>query len=86
MLRRFRLHERFRGEVKRLQKDRDSVVRAATLHVEHDACEIKAIGAGLDRGGEQGWRYSDNDWGSKHRQRHATGTGCPADHRHRAPA
>jgi hypothetical protein len=77
VLRRFRLHERFRGEVKRLQKDPDPAVRAATLHVEHDACEIKATEAGLDRAGEQGWRYSDNDWGSQHRQRQATGHWLP---------
>jgi hypothetical protein len=31
----------------------------------------------LDRAGEQGWRYSDNDWVSKHRQRHATGEWPP---------
>jgi hypothetical protein len=45
----FRLYERFRGEVKRLQKDPDPGVRATALHVEHDACEIEAIEAGLDR-------------------------------------
>jgi hypothetical protein len=63
--------------VKRLQKDPDPAVRAAALHVEHDACEIKAIEAGLDRAGEQGSRCSDNDWGSKHRQRQATGHWLP---------
>lgn len=82
----FPLYERFRGGVKRLQKDPDPAVRAAALHVERDACEIETIEAGLDRAGEQGWRYRDNDWGSKHRQRQARGAGCPADHRHRAPA
>src|SRR5215467_13371736 len=53
----FPLYERFRGEVKRLQKDPDPRVRATALHVEHDACEIETIEVGLDRAGEQGWRY-----------------------------
>ena len=73
----FPLYERFRDEVKRLQKDPDATVRAAALLVEHDACEIETIDAGLDRAGEQGWRYSDNDWVSKHRQRHAAGRWLP---------
>jgi hypothetical protein len=68
----FRFYERFRGEVKRLQKDADPAVRAAALHVEHDACEIETIEAGLDRAGEQGWRYGDPDWVSKKRQRQAS--------------
>lgn len=73
----FPLYERLRGEVKRLQKDPDPTVRAVALHVEHDACEIEAIEAGLDRATEQGWCYSDNDWVSKHRQRQATGQWLP---------
>jgi hypothetical protein len=77
----FPLYERFRGEVKRLQKDPDPAVRAAALHVEHDAREIETIEAGLDRAAEQGWRYSDNDWVSKHRQRQATGHWLPSDQR-----
>lgn len=68
----FLLYERSREEVKRLRKDPDPAVRAAALHVEHDACEIETIEAGLDRAGAQGWRYGDNDWVSKHRQRQAT--------------
>lgn len=73
----FPLYERFRGEVKRLQKDPDPAVRDAALHVEHDACEIETIEAALDRADEQGWRYSDNGWVSKHRQRQATGHWLP---------
>lgn len=73
----FPLYERFRGEVKRLLKDPDPAVRAAALHVEHDACEIETIETGLDRAYEQGWRYSDTDWVSKHRQRQATGHWLP---------
>src|SRR6266851_3085642 len=78
----FPLYERFRGEVKRLKKDPDPGVRAAALHVEHDACEIETIAAGLDKADEQGWRYSDTDWVSKHRQRQATG--YPSDQPHLA--
>ena len=73
----FPLYERFRGEVKRLQKDPDPRVRAAALHVERDACEIETIEAGLDRADEQGWRYSDPDWVRRHRQRQATGQWLP---------
>jgi hypothetical protein len=73
----FPLYERFRGEVRGLQKDPDPQVRAAALHAEHDACEIETIEAGLDRADEQGWRYSDPDWVSKHRQRQATGHWLP---------
>jgi hypothetical protein len=73
----FPLYERFRGEVKRLQKDPHPGVRAAALHVEHDACEIEAIETGLGRADEQGWRYSDTDWVSKHRQRQSTGHWLP---------
>jgi hypothetical protein len=50
----FQLYERFRSEVKRLQKDPDPDVRAAAVHVERDACEIEMIEAGLDRAQEQG--------------------------------
>ena len=70
--RRVPLYERFRGEVRRLQKDPDPGVRAAALHVERDACQIETIEAGLDRAAEQGWRYSDAGWVSMHRQRQAT--------------
>ena len=73
----FGLYERFRAEVKRLQKDPDPRVRAAALHVEHDACEIEAIEAGLDRADEQGWRYSDPGWVRRKRQRQATGQWLP---------
>jgi len=73
----FPLYERFRGEVKRLQKDPDPRVRAAALHVEHDACEIETIEAGLDRADEQGWRYSDADRVARHRQRQSTGHWLP---------
>lgn len=65
-------YERFRGEVKRLQKDPDPGVRAAALHVERDASEIEMIDAGLDRAREQGWHYSDVDWVRKKRQRQAS--------------
>ena len=68
----FVVHERFRAEVKRLQKDPSPAVRAAALHVEQDACEIEAIEAGLDRAKEQGWRYSDPDWVRTKRRRQAT--------------
>ena len=73
----FPLYERFRGEVKRLQKDPDPRVRTAALHVEHDACEIETIEAGLDQADEQGWRYSDTDWVRKKRRRQATGRWLP---------
>jgi hypothetical protein len=73
----FPLYERFRGAIKRLQKDPDPNVRAAALHVEHDACDIETIEAGLDRADEQGWRYSDTGWVSRHRQRQATGHWLP---------
>ena len=68
----FVVFERFRAEVNRLQKDPSPAVRAAALHVEQDACEIEAIEAGLDRAGEQGWRYSDPDWVRTKRRRQAT--------------
>ena len=68
----FVVYERFRAEVKRLQKDPSPAVRAAALHVEQDACEIEAIEAGLDRAEEQGWRYSDPDWVRTKRRRQAT--------------
>ena len=54
----FRVYERFRGEVKRLQKDPSPRVRAAALHVEQDACLIEELDANLDRAAEQGWRCS----------------------------
>src|SRR5215472_1872890 len=73
----FPLYERFRREVKRLQKDPDPRVRAAALHVEHDACEIETIEAGLERASERGWRCGDNDWVSRKRQRQATGQWLP---------
>ena len=73
----FPLYERFRGEVKRLQKDPDQRVRAAALHVEHDASEIETIEAGLDRAAEQGWRYSDPGWVRRKRLRQATGQWLP---------
>ena len=68
----FLVYERFRGEVKRLQKDPSPRVRVAALHVEQDACVIDEIEAGLDRAGEQGWRYSDAGWMRAHRRRQAT--------------
>lgn len=68
----FVVYERFRAEVKRLQKDPSPRVRAAALHAEQDACEIEAIEAGLDRAEEQGWRYSDPDWVRTKRRRQAT--------------
>jgi len=55
----------------------DPRVRAAALHVEHDACEIETIEAGLDRAAEQGWRYSDPGWVHRKRQRQATGQWLP---------
>jgi hypothetical protein len=73
----FPLYERFRGEVRRLQKDPDPGVRAAALHVEHDACQIETMETSLDRAAEQGWRYSDAGWVSRHRQRQATGHWLP---------
>ncbi len=68
----FLVYERFRGEVKRLQKDPSPQVRAAALHVERDACVIEAIEANLDRAEEQGRRYSDADWMRAHRRRGIT--------------
>ena len=68
----FVVHERFRAEVKRLQKDPSPAVRAAARHVEQDACGIEAIEAGLDRAGEQGWRYGGPDWVRTKRRRQAT--------------
>ena len=73
----FPLYERFRADVKVLQKDPDYRVRAAALHVEHDACEIETIEAGLDRASEQGWRYRDPGWVNRHRGRQATGHWLP---------
>jgi hypothetical protein len=73
----FALYERFRAEVKRLQKDPDPRVRAAALHVEHDACEIETIDAGLDRAAGQGWRYSDPGWVRRKRLRQASGQWLP---------
>jgi len=73
----FGVYERFRGEVKRLQKDPSPRVRAAALHVEQDACLIEELEANLDRAEEQGWRYSDADWVRAHRRRQATGYWLP---------
>ena len=68
----FVVYERFRGEVKRLQKDPSLRVRAAALHAEQDACLIEQLEASLDRAAEQGWRYSDADWVRVKRRRQAT--------------
>jgi hypothetical protein len=68
----FGMYERFRGEVRRLQKNLSQRVRAAALHVEQDACLIEQLKANLDRAEEQGWRYSDADWVRAHRRRQAT--------------
>ena len=68
----FLVYEQFRGEVKRLQKDRSPRVRAAALHVEQDACVIEELDARLDQAAEQGWRYGDADWMRSHRRRQAT--------------
>jgi hypothetical protein len=69
-------YERFRGEVKRLQK---IPIRgcAAALHVERAACGIETIEAELDRAAEQGWRYSDDGWVRRKRLRQATGQWLP---------
>jgi len=72
------LYEQFRGDVKRLQKDPSPRVRATAIHVEHDACEIEQIEAGLDRADEQGWRYSDPDWVGAKRRRQASRYWLPA--------
>ena len=64
----FLVYERFRGEVRRLQKDPSPRVRAAALHVEQDACLIEQLEANLDRAAEQGWLYSDADWVRAHRR------------------
>jgi hypothetical protein len=68
----FLLYERFRGEVKRRQKDPNPRVRAAALHAEQDACLIEELETRLDRAEEQGWRYSDTDWVEAHRRRQAS--------------
>jgi hypothetical protein len=73
----FLVYERFRGEVRRLQKDPSPRVRAAALRVEQDACLIEQLEARLDRAEEQGWRYSDADWVRAHRRRQATGYWLP---------
>ena len=73
----FGVYERFRGEVKLLQKDPSPRVRAAALHVEQDACLIEQLEAGLDLAAEQGRRYSDADWVRTHRRRQATGYWLP---------
>jgi hypothetical protein len=69
----FLVYERFRSEVKRLQKDPSPRVRAAALHAEQDARLIEELETRLDRAAEQGWRYSDADWVRAHRRRQATG-------------
>jgi hypothetical protein len=73
----FLVYERFRGEVRRLQKDPSPRVRAAALHVERDACLIEELDARLDQAAEQGRRYSDADWVQTHRRRQATGYWLP---------
>src|SRR5260370_6420964 len=73
----FGVYERFRGQVKRLQKDPSPQVVAAALHVEQDACLIEQLEANLDRAEEQGWRYSDADWVGAKRRRQATGSWLP---------
>jgi hypothetical protein len=73
----FLVYERFRGEVRRLQKDPSPRVRAAALHAEQDACLIEELDASLDRAAEQGWRYSDADWVRTKRSRQATGYWLP---------
>jgi hypothetical protein len=45
----FLVYERFRGEVKRLQKDPNLRVRAAALHAEQDACLIEELDGNLDQ-------------------------------------
>ena len=49
----FLVYERFRGEVRRLQKDPGPRVRAAALHAEQDACLIEELEARLDQAAEQ---------------------------------
>ncbi len=71
------MYERFRGEVRWLQKDPSPQVRAAALHVEQDACLIEKLETNLDRAEEQGWRYSDASWVRAHRRRQATGYWLP---------
>jgi hypothetical protein len=68
----FLVYERFRGEVRRLQKDPSPRVRAAARHVEQDACLIEELETRLDRAAEQGWRYSDADWVRARRRRQGT--------------
>jgi hypothetical protein len=48
----FLVCERFRGEVRWLQQDPSSRVRAAVLHVEQDACLIEELETRLDRAAE----------------------------------
>jgi hypothetical protein len=68
----FLVYERFRGEVRRLQKDPSRRVRAAALHVEQDACLIEELDTRLTWAEEQGWRYSDADWVRVHHRRQTT--------------
>ena len=68
----FVVYERFRSEVKRLQKDPCPRVRAAALHAEQDACLIEQLETRLAQAAEQGWRYSDADWVRAHRRRQAS--------------
>jgi hypothetical protein len=56
------LYERFRDDVRQLQKDPSPEVRSMALHVERDASEIELIQSRMEQAVEQGWRYSDADW------------------------
>ncbi len=71
----FRLYERLRGEVRRLQKDPSPRVRAIALHVEQDAGPLEEIEASLDRASERtghGERSGDRDWLAGWERRRAT--------------
>lgn len=70
------LYERFRDDVRQLQKDPSPEVRSMALHVERDASEIELIQSRMEQAVEQGWRYSDADWLKRKRRRQANSYYC----------
>ncbi len=75
----FPLYERFRSEVKRLQKDPDPGVRTAALHAEHDACEIETIEAGLERPASRDGATMTTTGSASTASARPPAGGCPSD-------
>lgn len=75
----FLLYERFRSEVKRLQKDPDPGVRTAALHAEHDACEIETIEAGLERPASMDGDTTTTTGSASTASARPPANGCPSD-------